>query len=60
MSNPLSNEYFIERFAIKTVDICWSSGLLLIGGMAGQLLICSMDIKRVGIRNTINDLTTDI
>ena len=47
LSHPLSNENFIERFAIKTVDICCSSGLLLIGGMAGQLLICSMDIKRV-------------
>ena len=34
------------RFAIKTVALCRSSGLLVVGGMAGQLLICHLDIKR--------------
>ena len=36
-----------DRFAIKTVDICRNTGLLLVGGMAGQLMVCSLDIKRV-------------
>ena len=26
--------------------LCRSSGLLVVGGMAGQLLICNLDIKR--------------
>ena len=34
------------RFAIKTVALCRSSGLLVVGGMAGQLLLCHLDIKR--------------
>ena len=34
------------RYAVKTVDICCTTGLLLVGGMAGQLLVCSLDIKR--------------
>ena len=34
------------RYAIKTVDICPNTGLLVVGGMAGQLLVCSLDIKR--------------
>lgn len=34
------------RFAIKTVDLCRATGLLVVGGMAGQLVVCSLDIKR--------------
>ena len=34
------------RFAIKTVDLCRATGLLVVGGMAGQLVVSSLDIKR--------------
>ena len=28
------------------MDLCRSTGLLVVGGMAGQLVVCSLDIKR--------------
>ena len=46
--NPVfsSNHFTFIRFAIKTVDLCRATGLLVVGGMAGQLVVCSLDIKR--------------
>ena len=35
------------RYAVKTVELCSKTGLLVVGGLAGQLLLCHLDSKRV-------------
>lgn len=41
------------RFAIKTVELCPTSGLLLVGGIAGQLLFCRLECKKVQLHHQI-------
>jgi len=41
--DPFSDD---PRFAIKTVELCPTSGLLLVGGIAGQLLFCRLECKK--------------
>ena len=42
-----------RRFAIKTVELCATSGLLLVGGIAGQLLFCRLECKKVPLQHSV-------
>ena len=45
--DSLNPAHVFPRFAIKSMEFCPDSGQLLVGGIAGQLLFCQLECKKV-------------